>query len=111
MALWWCTQAGGLCSWTLPPPGRRGAGAAGGGAAAGPAEAQPGSAGTWVHVAAVVATIATVAGVAGSTGIAVAGVLGRIARLSGSIQKAPAGWGWRPPITGRPGPPRAPRPR
>ena len=81
------------------------------GAAAGPTEAQPGSAGTWVHVAAVVATIATVAGVAGSTGIAVAGVLGRIARLSGSIQKAPAGWGWRPPITGRPGPPRAPRPR
>ena len=79
--------------------------------AAGPTEAQRGSAGAWVHVAAVAATIATVAGVAGSTGMAVAGVLGRIARLSGSIQKAPAGWGWRPPITGRPGPPIPPRRR
>ena len=77
--------------------------------AAGPTEAQRGSAGAWVHVAAVAATIATVAGVAGSAGFALAGLLGRIARLPGSVQKAPAGLGWRPPVTGRPTPPRVPR--
>ncbi len=84
------------------------------GAAAGPAEARPSPAGAWVHVAAVAATVATVAGAAGSTGFALAGMLARLGRLPAGARNAarePAGWGWRPPVTGRPGPPDARRPR
>jgi hypothetical protein len=87
------------------------AGAAMVGAAAGPADARPGSASAWVHVAAVAATVATVAGAAGSTGFALAGVLARLGRLPASVRREPAGWGYRPPITGRPMPPRTRRPR
>jgi len=87
------------------------AGAAMVGAAAGPAGARPGAASAWVHVAAVAATVATVAGAAGSTGFALAGVLARLGRLPASVRKEPAGWGYRPPITGRPMPPRTRRPR
>ncbi len=85
------------------------AGAAVAGAAVGPPEGRTGSAGAWAHVAAVAATIATVAGVAGGTGNVVGGMLARIARLPRAVQKEPAGWGWRPPITGRPASPRTRR--
>jgi hypothetical protein len=81
------------------------------GAAAGPTEARPSPAGAWVRVAAVAATAA---GAAGSRGFALAGMLARLGRLPAGARNAdrePAGWGWRPPVTGRPVPPGARRPR
>jgi hypothetical protein len=76
-----------------------------------PARPGPAPASTWVHVAAVAATVAAVAGLAGGGRSALAGVLGRLARLPASVRKEPAGWGYRPPVTGRPVPRQPGRPR
>jgi hypothetical protein len=75
-----------------------------------PARPGPAPARTWVRVAAVAATVATVAGVTGGGRSALAQVLARIARLPATVRQEPSGWGYRPPVTGRPAP-RQPRPR